>query len=219
MTRSERWQAQAEEWATWADAQREDDVLPLFYEFLPRARRRTLDLGCGEGRVTRELRRRGHDAVGVDVAPLLIELARERDRDGGYLVAAAERLPFEDASFDLVVAFNVLMNVDQPARAVDEAARVLAPRGRLCASIVHPLASAGTWDGDAFVIHRYLEERAHEDRVGDLVFANLHAPLETWAGWLADGGFVIESVREVPRASRGDRNRLPMFLYVRAVKR
>ena len=219
MTRSERWIAQADAWAAWADSRREDDVLPSFYDLLPTPARTALDLGCGEGRLTRELRRRGYTAVGVDVARPLIEIARERDPDGAYRVAAAERLPFADASFDLVVAFNVLMTVDDPERSVAEAARLLAPGGHLCASIVHPLASAGTWDGDAFVIHEYLSVRPYEDRIGNVVFANLHAPLETWARWLERGGFVVDALREVPRTSVGGWDRLPMFLYLRGVKR
>jgi SAM-dependent methyltransferase len=220
VTRSARWAAQAEAWAAWADARHEDDVLPPFYELLPDGGRRTLDLGCGEGRVTRELRRRAHDAVGVDVAPRLVELARTRDSGGDYRVAAAEQLPFADATFELVVAFNVLMNVDDPARAIDEAGRVLAPGGVLCASIVHPIASAGAWHGDEFVVRDdYLCARPHEERVGYLVFANMHHPLETWSRWLEAAGFVIEALREIPRPRLRGWNRLPMFLYVRAAKR
>jgi SAM-dependent methyltransferase len=219
VTRGARWAAQADAWAAWADAGHEDDVLPLFLDLLPAPPRRTLDIGCGEGRVTRELRRRGHDATGVDVAERLVELAGARDTGGDYRVAGVENLPFEDASFDLVVAFNVLMNVDDPARAVDEARRVLGAGGHLCASIVHPIASAGDWDGDVFSIHDYLRERPYEDRVGDVVFANVHVPLETWSRWLEAAGFVVETLREVPRARLRGWNRLPMFLFVRAVKR
>jgi SAM-dependent methyltransferase len=219
VTRSARWAAQADAWAAWADGGREDDVLPRFYDLLPHDARRALDVGCGEGRVTRELRRRGHDAVGVDVAPRLVELARLRDATGDYRVAAAERLPFEDGRFDLVVAFNVLMNVDDPGRAIDETARVLAPGGRLCVSIVHPIASAGSWLDDAFVIRDYLVPRPHEDQVGDLVFANVHYPLETWSRWLEDAGFIIETFREIGRDRLGGWNRLPMFLYIRAARR
>jgi SAM-dependent methyltransferase len=219
VTRSTTWAAQADAWAAWADEGREDDVLPLFYDLLPDDAPRALDIGCGEGRVTRELRRRGHDAIGVDIAPRLVELARGRDSDGDYRVAAAEHLPFDDASFDLVVAFNVLMNTDEPGRAIDEAARVLRVGGSFCISIVHPIASAGAWRGDVFAIRDYLEQRPHEDRVGDLVFANMHYPLETWSRWLERDGFVIEALREVRRARLRGWSRLPMFLYLRGARR
>jgi SAM-dependent methyltransferase len=219
VTRSERWAAQADAWAAWADGRHEDDVLPFFYELLPRDAGKALDVGCGEGRVTRELRRRGHDSVGVDVAEQLVELARSRDPGGDYRVAAAEELPFDDASFGLVVAFNVLMNVDEPPRAIGEIARVLTSSGRLCASIVHPIASAGTWQDDVFLIRDYARERPHEERVGDLVFANVHHPLEAWWRWLESSGFVVEALREVPRARLRGWSRLPMFLFLCAAKR
>jgi SAM-dependent methyltransferase len=218
MTLGERWAAQADAWAAWAGGSHEDDVLPQFYELLPVDARRVIDVGCGEGRITRELGRRGHDAAGVDIAERLVDLARARDPDGDYRVAAAERLPFDDGSFDLVVAFNVLMNVDDPARALAEAARVLVSGGRLCASIVHPIASAGAWDDETFVIRDYLVERPHEERVGNLVFANVHRPLETWSRWLEAAGFAIESLREVPRLRLRHWSSLPMFLFVRAIR-
>jgi SAM-dependent methyltransferase len=217
--RSDRWAAQAGAWAAWADERREDDVLPAFYELIPGGARRALDIGCGESRITRELRRRGYDAVGVDVAPYLVDLARARDPRGDYSLAAAEHLLFDDGSFELAVAFNVLMNVDDPACGVREAARVLAAGGHLCASIVHPVASAGSAVDDLFVVRDYLVERPQEDRVGDLVFANMHCPLERWSQWLEAAGFAIEALREVPRARLRGWDRLPMFLYLRAVKR
>jgi hypothetical protein len=91
--------------------------------------------------------------------------------------------------------------------------------GHLCASIVHPIASAGSWVDDVFVIRDYLSERPHEERVGGLVFANMHHPLESWSRWLEAAGFVIEALREVPRARLRGWDGLPMFLYLRALKR
>ena len=61
-------------------------------------------------------------------------------------LADAADLPFPDASFGLVVAFMSLQDVDDlDRRHVAQAARVLAPGGRLCLAIVHPLSSAGSF--------------------------------------------------------------------------
>jgi SAM-dependent methyltransferase len=87
---------------------------------------------------------------------------------------------------------GALRALDDPALAVNEAGRILASGGRLCASIVHPIASAGSWVGDVFVIRDYPVARPHEERVGGLVFANMHYPLESWSRWLEEAGFVIE---------------------------
>jgi ubiquinone/menaquinone biosynthesis C-methylase UbiE len=218
MNLRERWTVQADLWAAWAQNGHEDDVLPQFYDLLPKQRGRTLDVGCGEGRMSRALRARGYDVVGIDVAPRLVELARERDPEGQYRLAPAEELPFDDRSFDLLVAYNVLMNVDDPATAVRESARVLRTGGRFCISLVHPLASAGVWESGRFLISDYLTERPHEEHVGELVFANVHRPLEQWSKLLENAGLLIEALREVPRAAVPRWRRLPMFLYLRTVK-
>ncbi|TMA36985.1 MAG: methyltransferase domain-containing protein [Deltaproteobacteria bacterium] len=52
-----------------------------FLALLPPPRRLTLDLGCGEGRLSRDLETRGHRVVGVDGSPTLVRLAREADAD------------------------------------------------------------------------------------------------------------------------------------------
>jgi len=146
VTNAEHWERQAERWAAWA--RRPDETYwresgPPFFELLPKPGRRTLDLGCGEGRVTRDLKARGHRVVGIDAARTLVRLANEADPRGEYLVGDAADLPFEDRDFDLVVAFNTLMDFDDMPGAVREAARVLDPNGRLCACITHPMRDAG----------------------------------------------------------------------------
>ena len=117
-------------------------------------------------------------------------------------------------------------------RAVTEAARVLRPDGRLCASVMHPLADAGTWQGDGadarFVIAgSYLESAtfsAAVERAGlAMTFDGMRFPLESYARALEAAGLLIEAVREppAPAGARGEQRwtRLPMFLLLRALKR
>ncbi|BDG07542.1 class I SAM-dependent methyltransferase [Anaeromyxobacter paludicola] len=92
------------------------------------ARGRILDLGCGTGRDLPFYPRRA--AVGVDPHPE--NLARARRRAPVPLVRArAEALPFKDGAFDTVVSGLVLCSVDDPAAALAELRRVLAPGGTL----------------------------------------------------------------------------------------
>jgi ubiquinone/menaquinone biosynthesis C-methylase UbiE len=87
----------------------------------------TLDIGCGEGRLPRDLTARGHEVIGIDASPTLIEHARRADSDGAYRVADATALPVPDASVDLVTAFMVLHDVDDLDAALREIARVMRP--------------------------------------------------------------------------------------------
>jgi SAM-dependent methyltransferase len=201
---------------------------------VPAPGRRTLDLGCGEGRLSRDLKRLGHDVVGVDVTPAMLAAAAELDPAIATHLADAAALPFADATFDLAVAFMSLQDVEDFRGAIGEAARVLEPGGRLCIAIVHPLSSAGRFDGDdadsPFAIPgSYLAASYHADSVArdglEIEFVSAHRPLEAYTEALADAGLLIERLREPALPEHGiDRprsrrwQRLPLFLHVRAVK-
>jgi SAM-dependent methyltransferase len=93
-----------------------------------------LDLGCGSGRLTLELARRGAAATGVDTSATALEDARERARGAGIDVAFAradmnEPLPFPDAAFGAVTSRLALMVARDPAATLREAGRVLRPGG------------------------------------------------------------------------------------------
>jgi ubiquinone/menaquinone biosynthesis C-methylase UbiE len=97
-----------------------------------RAGDRVLDVGCGDGRFTVELTRAGMRAVGVDVAQAALERAREREAGADFrLVPIDGRLPFEDGSFEVVWASEVIEHIADTARWLSEVRRVLVPRGRL----------------------------------------------------------------------------------------
>ena len=228
----ELWEREARDWAAWAREPGHDSYWrysPLFFELVPPPGRRTLDVACGEGRIARDLAAHGHSVVGIDSSPTLVELAREADPDGEYVLGDAAALPFADASFDLGVAYNSLMDIEDMAGAVREAARVLEPRGRLCASIVHPLVDAGRFDGDdadaPFVFEApYFERREYHgrfERAGlAMTFHGYVRPLEDYTRALEDAGFLLDALREP--ADPGDDEqwkRIPNFLYLRARKR
>lgn len=102
-----------------------------------------LDAGCGTGRVAIELSRRGHDVLGVDVDPTMLEAARAKSPDLEWVEGDLTDPELElDRTFDIVVmAGNVLIFVPSgtQGRAIANAARWLAPGGRLVAGYsVHP---------------------------------------------------------------------------------
>ncbi|MES1186703.1 MAG: bifunctional 2-polyprenyl-6-hydroxyphenol methylase/3-demethylubiquinol 3-O-methyltransferase UbiG [Myxococcales bacterium] len=92
---------------------------------------RVLDVGCGAGFLSNHLAREGFDVTGLDASQDSIEVAARHDLTGRahYLLGDALRLPFADASFDVVCAMDFLEHVEEPAKAVAEMARVLKPGG------------------------------------------------------------------------------------------
>jgi SAM-dependent methyltransferase len=234
------WEWQAEAWARWARAPGHDSYWhfrDLFFDaIVPAPGRLTLEVGCGEGRVARDLARRGHTVVALDASPTLVAKAAAADPAGRYLVADAAALPFPDGAFDTVVAYNALMDVADMPAAVREASRVLAPGRPLCVCVTHPTADAGKFQSkepDApFVIPgSYLGRHRFEDtfeRDGlQVTFAGWRYSLEGYARALEDAGLVIERLREpaAPDAALAARpgyerwQRVPNFLHFRAVKR
>lgn len=87
-----------------------------------------LEVGCGTGLILDRLRPLCHRAVGVDLSPGMLALARERGLE--VVQGDATALPFEDGSFDVVVSFKVLPHVEDLRTALSEAARVTRPGGR-----------------------------------------------------------------------------------------
>ena len=118
-----------------------------------------LDVGCGVGHWGRTLAGvlpPGARITGVDPEPAWVELASQRAaarEDAArfhYQVGAAERLPFEAASFDLVTCQTVLIHVRDPGVALAEMIRVTRPGGRIVAAEPNNLAGALL---DASVVH------------------------------------------------------------------
>jgi len=184
--------------------------------------------------LSRDLKRAGHAVVGVDVSTEMIAAARAEDPGIETHVADAASLPFQDAAFDCVIAFMSLQDIDDLPSAVREVERVLEPQGRFCIAVVHPLASAGSLDGEhetspLTIKGSYLESSYYRDVVSrdglEMTFVSAHRSIETYIEALAHAGMVIERLREpgAPEsaisAPRGRLwQRVPLFLHVRALK-
>ena len=79
---------------------------------------------------------RGHRVLGIDASPTLARAVRTHPQPQPVVIADAIRLPLADGAADLAVAHMSLQDVDDLEGAVAEIARVLRPRGRLCAAVV-----------------------------------------------------------------------------------
>ena len=101
----------------------------------PPHRRRILDVGCGPGHDSRDLNAVG-DVYGLDASFTALQLYRDTYGTHDALVCAdGERFPFRDASFDLIVLYDVLEHVDDDVAALQNCRRVLKPNGHILLTV------------------------------------------------------------------------------------
>lgn len=163
--------------------------LKEFLSFVdPKAEMRALDVGCGPGALIIELAKRVKEAVGVDYDPEMIAHAERNARVAGVLniefrVARAQRLPFEDETFDLVTATSVIYLLPEPKVGLREMKRVLRPGG-----------IAADMDPSTRMTHERIDKFAREQELSEFEWDALH-------GWLSaaqyNHRFSPNSIREL----------------------
>ena len=127
--------------------------------------------------------------------------------------AGADALPFADASFDAVVACLVFEHIDDVDEAIAEVARVLAPGGRFCFFLNHPLLQTpdSGWIDDQILdppeqywrIGPYLvEEETIEEVEKDVLIRFIHRPLSRYVNALADNGLLDRADGRAGAAAR-----------------
>jgi len=110
---------------------------------------RWLDVGCGTGYFCRELAEGGAEAIGIDGASEMIEVARQKSRSAGFAgkidfhqVADVSSLDFPDESFDGCICFSVVEYLKDPDACISEMVRVLRPGGWFVASFANRSSAA-----------------------------------------------------------------------------
>jgi ubiquinone/menaquinone biosynthesis C-methylase UbiE len=177
-----------------------------------------LDLGCGNGYLSRRLARTGAKVTAVDDSRRMIRNAQAHDPKNSlgvrYVRAQASRLTmFPAAKFDLVFANMSLDDIEDAENAVKEVSRVLRSGGRFVASISHPCFEVGfnsAWvaekaPGRPPVVHRKI--RGYRDLFAEKAQWNLgrakrmftrsfHRPLSWYARTLGSHGLAITALEE-----------------------
>ncbi len=118
-----------------AFTQKAYDRLLLFFEKFvrPKAGEKVLDLGCGTGAFTEQLKRFGLDLTGADISGNALDLAKKINPDIKFAASDIERLSFKDGHFDIVVFSAALHHFGDFSGCASEARRVLKKEGRVFA--------------------------------------------------------------------------------------
>ena len=230
----EHWSRVAREWIAWARLPGHDAFWAYresLVNFVGPGDGEALDIGCGEGRVSRVMKDLGYRVTASDPVAELGKAAVEVDSAHDYAVADATALPFADSRFDMIVAYNVLMDLENVPATLREMRRVLRPSGQVVISLVHPFSDRGTFSGpepDSPFVFRgtYFGRQPFEgteERNGlQMHFAGWSQPLEAYASALEGAGLAITSLREpIPDHVHGHEcltqwTRVPLFLWLKA---
>lgn len=121
------WGDRARDWAEIQEIQNRPAFIAAFDRMglLPGAT--YLDVGCGSGLAVQLAAERGASVAGLDAAPNLIAIARERTPSGEFHIGDMESLPFADHIFDRITGFNAFQFAGNPRDALREARRVAKP--------------------------------------------------------------------------------------------
>jgi SAM-dependent methyltransferase len=129
------WSASPKNWASYF----EPSFLPMYKKVLQQLAltedTSLLDAGCGSGLFSYMAIQTEAQVIGVDAAPGLLEVCRERNPRNNFLEEDLEKLPFSGNSFDVVAGFNSFQYAGDFETALLEAKRVLKPGGRLVIGI------------------------------------------------------------------------------------
>jgi len=245
-TRSQSWDAVAHWYSGWSgrDGSHYHRTLavPLLLELLElKAGERFADLGCGHGILAPPVAELGTRYVGVDLAPRLIaEARRQHVRHGRFLVGDVTCLPehrlLTTGAFDAAAFLLSIQDINPLEEALEEAARLLRPGGRLAMVMLHPCfriprQSGWGWDEgrglrfrrlDSYLSRLAIPMQAH----GQGTTRSYHRPLGDYVTALNAAGLAVTGIKEVAdltgeqngRADKRAAREFPLFLGLKAVK-
>lgn len=137
---------------------------------------RVLEIGTGKGRMLRELQRLGLKVDGIENNPWMVEESRRLHGDLPVTLVSGHGLPFEDASFDAVISFDVFEHIAESDAHLREVRRVLVPGGRYLLQTPNKWTNSvfetirwrsfTAWRKDHCALHSYAQARRRFARNG-----------------------------------------------------
>jgi 2-polyprenyl-3-methyl-5-hydroxy-6-metoxy-1,4-benzoquinol methylase len=116
-----------------------------------------LDIGCNSGVLVEKLQRRGYEAWGTDISKESIDAGKFRGVKN-LIVAEGDRQPFEDGTFDCVLALDVIEHIEKDGEALAEFKRLLKPGGMIVIKVPAFMFMWGLQDEVAHHKRRYSKQ-------------------------------------------------------------
>jgi SAM-dependent methyltransferase len=173
-----------------------------------------LDFGCGTGRLTRFAADLGADACGVDGTPEMIDVARTLAPGLRFEKSDGVRLPFDDATFDLVLSVYVLqyyVGTSDLSALAAEFARVLRPGGKVVA--IEQVSTALDRGADAAAYSREFGQRGFEQTIVKPIRPGVSRVLDVLGRHPAFRGTLVTGIASL-QAGFAHRRGLPEGAYV-----
>lgn len=230
---------------TTEDSYQRQVILPNLLRVLGAKPGRVLDIACGQGFFTRAVAEAGAMVEGADISKALVAEAKRLSPKLTFHVAPANKLSFaKDGSYNAATVVLAVQNIEDISAAFAEAARILAPQGRLILVVMHPAfrnpqKTSWGWDEenklqyrrvDGYLSASQAELVVHPGRTKSEVTVSYHRSLQDFSKALAKAGFAITKLEEWishkksgkgPRQKAEDiaRKEFPLFMMFEAQKR
>lgn len=160
--------------------------------------KKVLDLGCGTGRHTIILKKRGAKVWGIDISPKMIEIAKSGIKGVDFKVGSVYKLPYKSGTFDIVVAGLVIGYFENLDKAFKEIRRVLKPNGIFVFSLTNPLLEISKYIKGKSRLYRKFGDYFKEGKTYarwptfKVKIPYYHRTLQTLVRTIIRNGFVIE---------------------------
>ncbi len=208
---------------------------------------KVLDVACGQGFFVREYIKSGASISGTDISEELISIAKEKSpKDIELSVAPADKLPFENSTFDKLSIVLALQNIENTSGAFSEVSRVLKSKGHAYIVLNHPcfrIPKKSDWGFDEKKDLQYRRVDAYASDIMTKIEMNpgekdpekkeytvtFHKSLQTYFKILQKNGLAVCNIEEWssnrksqlgPRQKAEDKARkeIPMFLLLDIIK-
>lgn len=189
------------------------DIDPVLFNLLGSVKnKKILEIGCGNGYLSRLLAKRGAKITASDFSEKLLRFGAEKEKLHSlgikYLKRdAANLFGVKNKTFDFVIANMCLMDIADAKGAIKEAGRVLKKKGKFIFSIIHPVFSYQRWtyiqqDGKKFfarAILKYKTSRAFKRTLWSTGVKAMcyHRSIEEYLRYLKNAGLVLDDFEEI----------------------